>query len=811
MSKISLNKNTLQILKERYLRANELTWDDLCDRVSTAIADAELTTELKQKYQQLYYSAMSEMLFIPSTPCLINADIENPGQLSSCFIIDLKDNIESIYEAKGKCAKIFQTNGGVGFNISVLRPKDTNVETAKGKSCGTIGFMEEFNLTADIVTRNNIRKGAIKIDLNDWHPDILDFISCKDDVNKLNYMNISVNVSDKFMNAVENDELWALEFPLYSLCKKEYNLYWNGDLDDWKGRGLPVKIYSTIKARDLYSKIIEHSWLQGEPGLTFRDVLNRENPNPHLGKIFATNPCMEFNSQPYNSCNLGSINLSLMYDAENKCIDYQLLEETIKMAVRFLDDMIDVNILPLKEISDFTKAVRSIGLGTMGFSDLLYQLGVEYGSGECLNLINVLYGFIKHVAITESTELAKEKGTYALWENSVWNQKNIKIRNSNLISIAPNGSISFIANCSGGIEPNFALIYNRKTNDGTIYSMTNPFFIKALDDFGISLSDELVDKIIENNGSCQGIPEIPKRVQNIFVTALDIAPQKHLDVLEGVQKHVDLSISKTINLPNDYTVEDLKNIYMDAYKKNIKGVTVYRDNSRDSQTLSTKNQTNVVNETPLGVINSEKEGFVPVQKVKEIAPCIRLKIKTGCGSMWLILVYDENGKLIEIFSQSGSNGGCSGLIEALSRIISLNLKANINPRAIIEQLKSVKCNTSMNASKKDKTIGRSCGDGIARQIEGFLNGKFDEYMFGYNLIKNNIGKKSEIAEKQEDVIVFSCNHDCSHCKSLDCLSAYEEEDIIVLNMSNKCPNCGEQLRNECGCRTCPSCLFSFCN
>lgn len=280
----------MDLLRKRYFHENESTWEDLCLRVSTAIADAEETEELKQKWQKIFYDMMVDMEFIPSSPCLLNAEVNNPGQLSSCFIIKISDSIESIYQVKAQMAKIYQKNGGVGFNISSLRPKNSVVETSKGYSCGPVGFMEEFNLTTDIVTRNNNRRGALKIDLAVWHPDIYEFIHAKDDTSKLQYMNISVSITDKFMNAVLNDEKWDLKFPDYSWDKEVYDAEWDGDIEAWEAKGYPTMLYQRVNAKDLYREIMECAWSTGEPGTSFIDHMDKDNPNPHLGKVMGTNP-----------------------------------------------------------------------------------------------------------------------------------------------------------------------------------------------------------------------------------------------------------------------------------------------------------------------------------------------------------------------------------------------------------------------------------------------------------------------------------------------------------------------------------------
>lgn len=757
-----MTENSLNLLKKNYFRSNESNWSDLCKRVSRSIANAEEVNSAD--WAQKFYHMMNNMDFVPSSPCLMNAGTKNQ-QLSSCFIISIDDNIESIYNAKAEMAKIFQKNGGVGFNISALRPAKSVVQTSKGYSCGAIGFMEEFDLTADIITRNNARKGAIKVDLNDWHPDIFEFVSCKDSLNKFNRMNISVSMSDKFMNAVKNNSDWELKFPDYENMDKElYHSKWHGDMDLWEESGYPVKIYETVKAKELYNTIMEHAWKTGEPGVSFRDVMDKDNPNPHMGKIDSTNPCAEFCSIPYNSCNLGSINLSNF--VENKQINYDKLEETVHNAVRFLDDMITVNVLPIDKINKVTKSVRSIGLGTMGFADMLYKLNIIYGSLECNSLIDSLYSFIKNEAQKESIKLAKEKGTYSAYKGSKWDKNNILVRNSNFISIAPNGSISFITNTSGGIEPNFALVYTRLTNDGTKYFVVNPVLEEWLKQHDM-YNDEILNKIVENNG--KRINEIP----GYFLTAQDISPNIHVDVVSQVQKYVDLSVSKTVNLPNNANVNDVSDIYMKAWKSGVKGITIYRDGSRENQTLSTSTNNNKEEiqkvkkeEIPRGVIIDADDNVIGLKR----------KLTTGCGSLHCEAFFDPvSGDLLETYFNKGSTGGCNQFMIGLSRTISLLCRAGVDINTIIEQLNSCGVCPSYatrTATKHDTSKGACCPMAIG-------NALLDMYKEMQDRLFDNDSEQIDVVKTTKP-------------KSL-------------------CPECGEPLIFEGGCNICKSCGWSKCN
>ncbi len=762
-----ITDNAMQLLQKGYFQDGETSWDDIARRVSKAISYAE-NDDNKSTYENEFYDAISKMDFIPSTPCLINAGGRNQ-QLSSCFIIPIKDSIESILQATLEMTKIFQLNGGCGLNISSLRPNKSIVEGAGGASNGPISFMQMFDLTADIMTRNNLRKGALKIDMCDWHPDILDFISCKDDTTKFTRMNISVSACDKFMMAIENDDNWNLMFPDYSKCKDIYDTEWDGDIWNWINKSYPVKIYQTVKAKDLYRKIMEHAWKTGEPGISFIDTMDRGNPNPHIDKVSGSNPCSEFVSIPYTSCNLASINLPNMI--EDGALDKNKLSKTIATAVRFLDNMIDVNKLPTSDISEMTRQVRSIGLGYMGFADVLYSLGIRYGSKECISFIDDICKFIYDCAEYNSCKLAQERGVYDAWAGSTWHENNKNIRNSNLISIAPNGSLGIISNSNGGIEPCFALCYTRRMHDDTIFNVINPIFESTLRQKNL-YSESLIQKVIENNGSCQGIKEMPKDIQNVFVIASDVTPQEHLEVLANIQKYVDNSVSKTINLPNNAKVEDIEYIYRDAWIKNVKGVAVYRDGSRANQTLSVGKENKSNTEEKIEV-SRQLNSIVPLPR-SDFGKTIgtTAKYKTACGSMYVTINKSNNGDIVEIFANVSKNGMCNSNISGICRMISLNLRTGTVVEEVIDQLKGINCAACSRAiAKGEKLDGISCPDLISRAIQ-------DEY----NNKEIYVAKTKKRRQQSTNNMGFT-----------------------------ECPECGEKtLRAEGGCFTCSNCSYSKC-
>lgn len=738
-----ISDNAQRILEEKnYFRNGEKEWEDIADRVAKAIANGEKDPIDKERVEKAINKSMKNLEFIFSSPCLLNANIERPGQLSSCFILDVKDNIESICETDARCAKIFQRNGGAGMDLSVLRPDKSKVEDTNGYSCGIIGFIDKFNKTADVMTRNNpTKRGALKINLSIWHPDIIEFIKAKDDTSELQLMNISVSIYDNFMEAVKKDEDWNLEFPDYSGNKEIYNNEWDGNLELWKSKGYPVKIYKTIKARELMNIICQQAWKTGEPGVNFQSTMNRANKNPHLSSYVSTNPCNEFVNIPYSSCNLGSINLVKFADDFGH-FRWSLFENMVCDAVKWLDDMITVNKLPLDIIQQVTEDIRPIGLGVMGLADMLYKMKIPYNSQEAYEFVDRLFEVMQIAAEHASVSLARDRGAYPKWAGSVYDINDEgKIRNCNLLSIAPTGTISSVAGVSGSIEPNFALTYVRMTNAGTKYYYVNDIFKKDLEYRGI-YSDELLEKINQNHGSCQGIDEVPLDMQKIYVTTHDISPKDHVDMLSVIQKHVDLAISKTINFTNNMKVNDIQNVIFDTWQRGIKGITVYRDGCRQNQTLSTA--ASYKKEEPKKEIGKEVKDELKddVEEVKVIKTRSNFgkrldgatySVESACGKFYVTINRDGNDKIIETFINF-KNGLCQSNINALSRIISLSLKNGIPVRAIIEQLKGVSCPSCTKLKDQKKLDGISCPDIIAR----ILDKEDNLYKMSLPIFKNEI-------------------------------------------------------------------------
>ena len=614
----------------------------------------------------------------------------------------------------------------------------------------------------------------------------------------------SVALSDEFMRAVANGDMWDLKFPDYTCCKDIYDKLWTGNITDWESRGLPVLIYNSIPAKELYDKIMEHAWKTGEPGVSFIDAMDRGNPNPLFGHVKSTNPCAEFCSVPYNSCNLGSINLSKF--VHDGIFDEEALRHTVAIGVRFLDDMITVNNLPLGKIDQTTKELRSVGLGTMGLADMLYEMKIPYDSVRAKKFVDQLYSTIYMAALDESKLLARQKGVYPAYKTSEWDNKHIRVRNSNFLSIAPNGSIGFISDTSCGIEPNFALVYHRRTATGEDYKVVNRVFLEALNAAGLD-ADKIIPLVERNNGSVRGLDAVPDEIQKVFVTAGDISPKSHLEIMAIIQRHVDLSVSKTINMPNDTTVEDVKDIYKLAWESKCKGITIYRDGSRENQTLSVKSSDNSSsNEKPVAEDKPTVHkglGRGDIVKVDDDLLSMKRTIRNGCGKFYLHLDFDEvTGEPMESYINLTGNG-CRSNLGLISRLISLSLRAGVPIEAIIDQCLSVDvCPAYMRRTTQyhDTSKGTSCGSAIGWALQE-LNSKIQDMCFDEFDEEDAGNPDTESVEKR-------CTSSSCSCED------YKESPIPTpqpIKPENLCPECGEPLTHEGGCITCPNCGWSKCS
>ncbi|MEN8262833.1 MAG: vitamin B12-dependent ribonucleotide reductase [Nitrospirota bacterium] len=766
-AKISLSQSASKVLEKRYLTRNEEgnvveTPEQLFRRVAEAVASVEMNhgkSEAEINYlEDKFYEMMATLKFLPNSPTLMNAG-KKLGQLSACFVLPVEDKMDSIFEAVKNAALIHKSGGGTGFSFSSLRPKGDIVGSTKGVSSGPISFMTVFDSATEAIKQGGTRRGANMGMLRIDHPDILDFISAKDNDSKLNNFNLSVAVTDPFMKAIEKNE--------------EYDL-----INPHTNR--PVQ---KLQARKVFNKIVNHAWKNGEPGIVFIDRMNKGNPTPAVGEIESTNPCGEQPLLSYESCNLGSINLA-EFVTENSAsfssspagikygenIDWDSLRKTVHRAVHFLDNVIVINKYPLKKIEESTKSNRKIGLGVMGWADMLIKLGIPYNSDEASKLAGHIMGFIQTESKKSSSGLAEERGSFPNFEMSIYKNK-MKMRNATTTTIAPTGTLSIIAACSSGIEPLFAVAFVRNVMEGTKLYEVNPVFEKMAKEKGF-WSRELIEEISEK-GSLQDIDEVPDDVKKVFITAHDISPLDHIRMQAAFQKNVDNAVSKTVNFPHNACPKDIEDVYFMAYGLGCKGVTVYRDGSREEQVLSTGQtaKKDTVEETvPVHKITPRKRPDV-------IKGTTRL-MKTGCGHLYVTINEDGDGNLFELFTQMGKAGGCAASqSEAIGRLISLALRSNIEPVEIEKQLRGISCHSPAWASGGKIA---SCSDALSKALERYLEE-------GNKSNGNGNGNGSSPEDKE----VIS-----------------NPKKTAV--MFGACAECGGAVEHEGGCAVCRDCGFTKC-
>jgi len=557
--------NAMEVLKKRYLIKDDgrnvvETPGELFRRVARHVAGAEKrfrSAVSASEAEETFYDMMRELAFLPNSPTLMNAGTAL-GQLSACFVLPVDDSIDGIFGALRHMAKIHQSGGGTGFSFSHLRPKGDLVRTTKGEASGPVSFMSIFDAATGVIVQGGRRRGANMGILRCDHPDVMEFIEAKIDRGRFANFNLSVAVTDRFMDAVRRNGGFDLVNPRTG--KKD----------------------RTVRARTIFDLIVYGAWRTGDPGLIFTDTVNRRNPTPALGRIEATNPCGELPLLPYESCNLGSINLARM--VRDGRPDWERMAETIRWGIRFLDDVIEVNNFPLEEIAAITRANRKVGLGIMGFADMLIRLGIPYNSREAELFARRLMAFIRRESLKASSQLAAERGVFPNYAQSIYARKNLPLRNATVNTVAPTGTISIIAGCSSGIEPLFAISYVRNVLSGTRLFEINPIFETVARARGIYKREILAE--IARWGTLRRIRGIPRDVKRVFVTAFDVEPEQHLRIQAAFQEHCDNSVSKTINLPAEATIDDVRNIYLMAHRLKCKGITVYRYGSRAEQVLT---------------------------------------------------------------------------------------------------------------------------------------------------------------------------------------------------------------------------------
>jgi len=732
---LPLSDNALTVLTRRYLKkdvnGNVIeSPEQMFRRVAHHIAMAEKKysdAAPVDKVEDTFYRMMTEFRFLPNSPTLMNAG-RRLGQLAACFVLPVEDSMEGIFNSLKNAALIHKSGGGTGFSFSRLRPKKSRVGTTGGIASGPISFMKIFNTATEQVKQGGTRRGANMGILRVDHPDIMEFVTCKNNSKELNNFNISVAVTDAFMEAVSEGR--------------------NYDLIDPRDN----RKVAEASSREVYEAIVKQAWENGDPGVIFIDRINKNNPTPELGEIESTNPCGEQPLLPLEACNLGSINLAkyVIESQADPAIDYEGLKDLIWWSVRFLDNTIDMSKYPLSEIDEMVKGNRKIGLGVMGFADMLYQLKIPYNSEKALEIAEEVMSFVQKESHEASRYLTEERGVFSNFEKSIFQGKEeCRYRNATTTTIAPTGTLSIIAGCSSGIEPLFALSFVRRVMDNDELLEVNPYFETVAKERGF-YSHELMDRIAKK-GSIRDVNEIPEDVREIFVTAHDVNPEWHIRMQAAFQKHTDNAVSKTVNLPMDATIDDVSKVYNLAYKLGCKGVTIYRDGSKENQVLSfdDKKKKTASSMADVKIRPETLEGFTT-------------KIVTGMGNLY-VTVTEYEGDPFEIFATIGKSGrSTTAKTEAIGRLVSLALRSGIKVERIVEQLKGI--GGEHPVFQKDGLV-LSIPDAIARVLEN-------------RYLKNKDYKKRY-----------------KHEKSL---------------LGETCPECGQTISFEEGCITCHFCGFTKC-
>jgi len=752
LQKPQLSENALTVLRKRYLKrdgeGNVIeTPEEMFWRVAWEVASADRRYDPLADVQaraEEFYALMANLEFLPNSPTLMNAGREL-GQLSACFVLPVEDSMESIFNAIKYTALIHQSGGGTGFSFSRIRPANDRVASTGGIASGPVSFMKVFNAATEAVKQGGTRRGANMGILRVDHPDILDFIRSKTESDALNNFNISIGITRIFMEALQKDEEYDLVNPR---------------------TGQPA---GKLRAKEVFDEIVDGAWRNGEPGIIFLDRLNDDNPTPALGEIESTNPCGEQPLLPYEACNLGSINLAKMItEKEGKAvIDWPRLERSVRSAVRFLDNVIDVNRYPLPQIDHLAKSNRKIGLGVMGFADLLVKLWIPYSSEEALRIADEVMRFIHEKGWETSVEIARERGVFPNFDKSIFAEKGPRLRNSTVTTIAPTGTLSIVAGCSSGIEPIFAMVYTRRILEGQQLLEVHPIFEKVAKECGF-YSRELMEEIGRHKSLAE-IEEIPAEARGVFVTSYDITPEWHIRMQGVFQKHTDNAVSKTVNFRNEATREDIRKVYMLAWELGCKGVTVYRDASRDLQVLTTGQAPAAEKEKEVAHDLAAAGHNIAPRPRPTITQGITEKVETGCGSLFVTINADEQG-LCEIFLRMGRSGGCThAQSEATGRLVSLALRSGIEPEAIHRQLKGIRCPLPK-WGNGDATL--SCADAIGKALAR------------YEARRHNNGEEAPKA---------------LHASSSN-----------LLGLCPECPECGGILETAEGCLTCRSCGYSKC-
>ena len=771
-----LSENARLILEQRYLRkdadGNAIeTPEDLFRRVAHAVAQGE-SNGLESLWESRFYKLLTSMRFLPNSPTLVNAGTGR-GCLSACFVVTPDDNMESIMEVAHDAAMIEKWGGGIGFGLSKLRPRNDMIKTTHGNACGPIAVMKLYSAVGATLTQGAFRLGAHMGQIRDSHPDIREFIHCKDNDDTLQNFNISVQITDEFMKAVEADEEWALINPRD------------------EGGGPVNSVVETIRAPELWNEIAESAWKTGDPGVVFIDRVWETAPNPQMGRIETSNPCGEEFLENYGNCCLGSINLDIhVKDGE---FDWDTLEDTVRTSVRFLDDVININTFPLSRLRKVNLATRRIGLGVMGWADALVRMGLSYDSQEALDLADELGGFIQSIAWDESARLAEDRGPFPEYERSALKQRGMPpVRNSSIVTIAPTGTISRIAGCSSGIEPHFALAWWSnvlwKDHEGTSSrlldapaSITESLKEHLGDDESVR---SVLEQIMDDPESAESVLTEHGLDPSVYRTSMAISPEAHVRMQAAWQKHVTNSVSKTINLPNSTTVDEVREAYELAWKTGCKAVTVYRDGSKSMQVLETGSDAEHEEEASESLILAPRTRPISVRGVTDL-------VRTGHGNMYVNITFDDDGKPFEVFTTLGKAGGCdSANLEAVARLVSLALRSGIDPDEIVHHLQGITCCPAWDGG----TLIRSAPDAMAHVLTNHL-GASHEAIAGPS-------EEQTAAALQPGLFPSTRRHN-GH-------SGSNGNGYSQMAVATRCPKCSGRLIPQEGCLNCLDCGYSKC-
>ncbi len=857
--KLELAENGLRVLKARYLKKDETgrcteTPEDLFRRVARAVAEAESLYSsdpaVRAEWEERFYGLMVSKRYMPNSPTLMNAGREM-GMLSACFVLPVRDSITEIFDSIKHTALIQKAGGGTGFAFDELRPTGDYISSSGGTTSGPISFWRAFSEATNAIQQGAFRRGANMGMMNIHHPDILKFLHAKEDLTQFTNYNISVKITDEWMQSflVSPKAPHVVQNPRTSrkyVIPREYKI-WESDiraLIEVTSDGTPpTGEYYT--RQDIWDIIVRNAHRTGEPGVAFIDRINQYNPTPHIGRIEATNPCGEQPLLPYEACNLGSVNLAVFVrenGADSPSVDWDGLRDAVHESTRFLDNVIDVNRYPLPEIDAICKANRKIGLGVMGFADALFELGVAYDSEEGVAWGERFMRFVDEESHNYSEKLAAERGSFPNWKGSMYDTRyNRPMRNATCTTVAPTGTISIIAACSGGIEPMYSLAFFRNVLRGQDEGKApmvevNTIFETVARRRGF-LSEGLMERLA-TDGTLAGIAEISEDVKRVFVCAHDIAPEWHMRMQAAFQEHCDSSISKTINFPETATVEDVDAIYRMAFKLNCKGVTVYRNGCRKHQPMALKGSDDVHAKAQGGAAapvaaDTPRKPLEPAV-LPEITSGVRVRQLTPFGNMHINITVDPKTEHEqEVFAQLGKGGDLANSdLEAICRMISLWLRAGGSLEHVIRQLHSI--GSSLQVQTKEGRI-MSLGDGLARALRRYTQVKAE---FGLKAILmgdadiNAAGRRAAAAPGNGSGNGSNGNHGNgdenggSHgngkgavhvagearSRPKATLSRAETQGLSWQHMQYKvlCPDCQSALRFGEGCLTCESCGFSKC-